>query len=123
MSATLPRQIGNLGERLAREYLQRKKYTIIESNFHSQLGEIDIIAEKAGWLIFIEVKTQTRSDPRIFGYPEELVDYTKQRKMLATVNKYLDDKDLNPDNWRLDIITVNLNLKTRKAKIIHCENI
>ena len=123
---TEERQIGNLGENLAKEYLRKKNYSIIKSNYHSKFGEIDIIAkvkQEVDWLVFIEVKTRTRENYQIFGHPEELVDYSKERKISATAARYMDEKNLNPDHWRLDIIVVNLNMKTRKAKIRHFQNI
>jgi len=123
---TPERQTGNLGEDLAKKYLQKKNYIIIESNYHSKFGEIDIIAsatQEVSWLVFIEVKTRTRENHNFFGYPEDLVDYSKERKISATASIYMDKKNLNPDHWRIDIVVVDLNMQTRKAEIRHFENI
>ncbi len=117
---------GNLGEHLARQYLERKNFKIICSNYHTRLGEIDLIAEvlqEVPWLVFIEVKTRAQNNSEIYGHPEELVDYAKQQKILAAANHYLDQKNLNPSHWRLDVIVVELNPVTRCAQIRHFENI
>ena len=124
--STPERQIGNIGENLAREYLRKKNYNIIKSNYHSKFGEIDIIAkvkQEVDWLVFVEVKTRAHENCQIFGYPEELVDYSKERKISATAARYMDEKNFNPDHWRIDIIVVNLNMKAKKAQIRHFENI
>jgi len=118
--------VGNLGERLACDYLKKKNYEIIRTNYHGPSGEIDIIArvvQEVDWLVFIEVKSQTNPDVELFGHPEELVDYSKERKIVATANHYLDKFNLNPLHWRLDVIAININPETRKAQIKHYENI
>ena len=123
---TPERQIGNLGEDLAKKYLQKKNYTIVESNYYSKFGEVDIIArvfQEVDWLVFIEIKTRAHENSQIFGYPEELVDYSKERKISATAARYMDEKNFNPDHWRLDIIVVDLNMENRRARIRHFENV
>lgn len=123
---TLQRETGDLGESLAKKYLEKKNYFVIETNYYSKFGEIDIIArvtQEVNWLVFVEVKTRTHENPQIYGHPEELVDYSKERKLIATANRYMDEKNINPDHWRLDIIVVDLNMETRKAEIRHFENV
>ncbi|NQU77832.1 YraN family protein [Candidatus Falkowbacteria bacterium] len=118
--------IGSLGERLACDYLKNKNYSIQETNYHSKFGEIDIIAkvkQEVDWLVFVEVKSRTNSNSQIFGHPEELVDNIKQGKITSTISHYLNKKNINPPNWRLDVIAIDINPKTRKARIHHYENI
>lgn len=71
-------QTGKKGENLAREYLVNKGYRILQSNFHTRFGEIDLIGTKDKRLIFIEVKTKIGDR---FGSPEEMVDKRKLRKI------------------------------------------
>ena len=71
------REIGILGEKLARDFLKKKGYRILETNFRCQYGEIDIIARKKDYLVFIEVRTKTSND---FGTPEESITHVKERK-------------------------------------------
>ena len=96
---------GNLGEKKAAEFLERKGYFIIERNFRYRRGEIDIIARKGTLLLFVEVKTRTGNNA--WGYPEEAVTNKKARKVVACANAYIFKK-----NWqgeiRFDIISVEI---------------
>ena len=69
---------GQYGEDIAAAFLKKKGYLIVERNFRKRFGEIDIIAEDGGTIVFAEVKT--RSSDR-FGSPFEAVDSRKQKKM------------------------------------------
>ncbi len=80
------RDVGFHYEDLACEYLKEQGYTIIERNYHNRFGEIDIIAREGDYLVFVEVKY--RSDDS-YGYPEEFVNYRKQRKIIKTAEYYL----------------------------------
>ncbi len=93
---------GNCGEIIAAEYLKKKKYKIIERNFSSQYGEIDIIAQKGEDIVFVEVKTRSSQE---FGTPAQAVTYYKKRNFVNTAKWYL---VLNPTelNIRFDIIEV-----------------
>ena len=80
------RRVGTEQEIKVQEYLQTQGYEIVARNFFTKHGEIDIIAKKEGYLIFIEVKY--RADER-FGAPEEAVDYRKQKKIIAAAQYYM----------------------------------
>ncbi|MBE6030811.1 MAG: YraN family protein [Clostridiales bacterium] len=77
---------GQKGEEKSCRYLEEKGYTIIERNFRSRTGEIDIIALKRGAIHFIEVKTRSSTD---FGFPSEAVTREKRRKLILTSRYYL----------------------------------
>lgn len=77
---------GQTGEVLAQKYLRQNGYKIIETNFKSRYGEIDIIAERKNRLYFIEVKTR-KSDR--FGGPLGAVSTSKQRKLYQSTEVYL----------------------------------
>ena len=77
------RKIGSKYEALAAEYLQKKGYRIVERNFRSPFGEIDIIAEKDGVIVYVEIKY--RSSMR-YGDPLEAVDFRKQRQICRVAN-------------------------------------
>lgn len=68
------------------KYLSGRGYKIIEKNYRVPIGEIDVIAEKAGRLIFLEIKT--RSNKRL-GLPQEAVDSHKQKKLIQLAAYYL----------------------------------
>ena len=68
-------RIGNLGENIARQYLESKGYNIIESKLRNKYSEIDLIVKDSlKTLIFVEVRTKTNEE---FGSPEESVDKKK----------------------------------------------
>ena len=80
------RRVGSEQETKVQEDLQRKGYEIVARNFYTKHGEIDLIAKKDGYLVFIEVKY--RADGR-YGAPEEAVDFRKQKKIIAAAQYYL----------------------------------
>lgn len=93
-------------ERIAERYLLKNQYTIIEKNFISKFGEIDIIASKEGRIHFIEVKG--RKDIS-FGYPREAVTISKQKKIISAAKYYflLIGKDDMP--CQFDVIEIIMN--------------
>ncbi len=80
------RRVGTEQETKVQEYLQTLGYEVVARNFYTKHGEIDLIAKKDGYLVFVEVKY--RADGR-FGAPEEAVDYRKQKKIIAAAQYYL----------------------------------
>jgi len=107
------RLIGNIGEKLAQEYLINKKYQIIHKNWTCQAGELDIIAEKDGKLVFIEVKNVRNK----FCKPHELLTSSKIKHLHRSIQQYLLKNDTDKNNWRLDLITISNN------KLNHYKNI
>lgn len=80
-------KLGQYGENIACNYLIRNGYAILRRNFRcGRLGELDIVADKAGVLCFIEVKTRT-SDK--YGEPSEAVTWTKRRRIYRCAEYYL----------------------------------
>ncbi|MBQ9639757.1 MAG: YraN family protein [Bacteroidales bacterium] len=93
---------GKFGEELARQYLLEQGYRVLETNWKYGRNEADIIAEKAGTVVFVEVKTRASTE---YGEPELFVDRKKQRIYIALANHYVLANDLNCE-VRFDIITV-----------------
>ncbi|MHB1152756.1 MAG: YraN family protein [Eubacteriales bacterium] len=90
MKKTNLRAEGNRGEDIACDYLKREGYVIIQRNFRSQYGEIDIIAENETHIIFIEVKSRTESPVQSqYGRPSLAVNAKKQVHILKSTKKYL----------------------------------
>ena len=83
------KSLGSKGEDLAVRFLKRKGYRIIERNYKTPIGEIDIIAQDGGTLVFIEVKTRTSAS---FGYRFEAVDRKKRQKLKNLALLYLKKK-------------------------------
>lgn len=114
----LRHKIGKIGEDIAIKYLEDIGYIIIERNFLSIQGEIDIIAKDRQELVFIEVKTRTNKK---FGMPVDAVNKTKQKHFVRTVKYYLYLKKLENNFVRLDVIEVYINKE--KYEINHIKQI
>lgn len=113
-------QVGRFGEKLARQFLKRRGYQIITTNYYTRWGEIDLIAQKNERLFFIEVKTRLTNK---FGWPEEAVTKTKLDKLIKTAKKYIWDNKLTNPDAQIDIISVEINRTQKRAKIKHWPNI
>lgn len=101
------RSVGAQKEHLAAEFLRRHGYVILEANYRCRQGEIDLIAEKDAYLVFVEVKY--RSGNR-FGSPIEAVDRQKQRKICYTAEHYLMKRGLSSDTpVRFDVVAITGN--------------
>ena len=85
--------LGKIGEDLAVSLLFAEGYKILDRNFRSHFGEIDIVCEKEGVVYFVEVKTRTCD---IFGEPAEAVNKIKKQRMIKTAEYYLMVKKLDP---------------------------
>ena len=96
------RETGKFGEDVAVSFLRSKGYSIIDRNYHSRYGEIDIIAQEKNFLVFIEVKTR-KENSMVTAF--EAVDTIKQKKIIKTAMIYLMNHkiDLQP---RFDVIEV-----------------
>lgn len=88
---TEKRSIGDRGETVVVNYLIKNGYEILERNWHSRYGEIDIIASKDEYLAFVEVKTRKKNS-LVSGV--EAVNFAKQNKIRLTGEKYLLDNPL-----------------------------
>lgn len=99
---TQRRKAGNIGEDAVCGFLVRHGYEIIKRNFTVRGGEIDIIAEKADIIAFVEVKTRTIGS---MTSAEEAVDLRKQRFIIRTAQAYLQNV-AQPSQCRFDVATV-----------------
>lgn len=129
------KKLGDLGEKIARRFLERKGYKILDNNYSPKFisgpkrGEIDIVAEKDKNISFVEVKTlfspeqKERVTSDVFS-PEQRVDYKKRRTIIKIAESWLTEKKI-PFNakWQIDVIAIKISLKTKKAKLRHFENI
>ena len=111
---------GAWGEALAAQYLQKKRYKILATNYRSRFGEIDLIASNRRYLVFVEVKLR-KSDQ--FASALEYVDSKKQSRIRTTAEIYLSEfsTDLQP---RFDVIEIYApeGIETKYPKIHHLED-
>lgn len=110
--------LGKKGEKLAREYLEKMGYIIIETNFYCRFGEIDIIARYNDKLAFIEVKTRGQD---VFGKPAESVGFIKRNRIYKVAEFYTYINELYDVPMSLDVIEVYV-LESNKVRIAHIKN-
>lgn len=115
--------IGFLGENIAGRFLESRGYKILAKNYQKPWGEIDIIAEKEGIIVFCEVKTNSK---KFFGNsfnPELRVNPVKARHIIRTAELLMNSRFAGQDReWRIDIIAVTINSFSHKAEIKHFKN-
>lgn len=95
--------LGPLGESWAKTYLEGRGYRILAMNFHCVLGEIDLVAEEGGELVFVEVKTRSGIS---FGYPEEQLSSSKKRRLVKLAQWYLKHCEKRERAARFDIVSI-----------------
>ncbi len=129
MAKTAKRQLGDEGEGVACQYLENKGYKVLERNYLKPWGEIDIVAQKANKLYFVEVKSVSRDTSlgegsRVTYRPEENVHPAKLKRLHRAIQTYLLDRRVPEDtDWQIDVACVYLDLATRKAHVDILENV
>lgn len=113
--------IGRLGEEIARAELEKKGYAIIEQNWQSKRGEIDIIAKKGDVLVLVEVRTKAGEQ---FYSPEDTLTYIKKRKLLWNAKAYVAQKKYR-GLYRIDAVCIVLRGDGTEApqRVSHYESI
>lgn len=111
-------RVGKIGEDIAVNYFKNNNYHVLARNIRFRFGEIDIMLEKNGVLIFVEVKTR-RSNK--YGAPFESVSSEKIRKMHLVVRKILGKMIEKP--WQFDVVSIELTPQLRLKKLQHFKNI
>ncbi|WP_372713445.1 YraN family protein [Ilyobacter sp.] len=114
------REKGNIYEAKALKFLEDRGYTLLEKNFWSKYGEIDIIVKKEQLTIFVEVKYR-KSD--IFGSGIDSVNTRKQRRIYLTAMKYIQEKNLKDAEFRFDLISFNREELIWNRNVIWGDNI
>ena len=99
--------LGRHGEDLARKFLEKKGFKLIERNFKTpRWGEIDLVMKDEDTLVFVEVKTRSGSTARLFGGPLGSINYHKMKAIHRAAQFYLSSKNLNQEAARLDAVSV-----------------
>lgn len=106
---------GKLGERLGEDYLMRQGYKILERNVRSPFGEIDLVADHRGTLVFIEIKARRDN---VFGYPEEAVGDRKKQRLIRLASWYLSCREGKPPSVRFDVLAIQEEGEERGVRLI-----
>ena len=110
---------GAAGEKIARDYLRANGYDILDANWSTTLGELDIIAKRDDTLVFVEVKTRraASTEPAL-----EAITPAKHERMLKAIYQYLHDHDLDAETqWRVDVIAIAI-AGHQRPRIDHVED-
>jgi len=118
------REFGDLGEKIAKEYLEKQGYKLIDQNYSKRWGEIDLIFVSAeNELVFVEIKTREEKKFLSSYLPEDSVNFSKQQKLIKTAQTFIYENKYSEDTfWRIDVIAIEINKASRRAKIRHIKN-
>lgn len=109
---------GRLGESAAADYLANLGYRVIERNWRCRIGEIDLIAEDGGTLVFVEVRSRT--NPTRFGTAIEAVTSLKQRQVREVAAYFLAQrKTASSPSMRCDVVAVTFRHDGTIAELKH----
>lgn len=107
--------LGKFGESIAADFLKSKGYKIIDKNFRTRYGELDIIAKDGDCLVFIEVKTRKNL---FFGLGRESITLSKQNKIRRTALFYLQKRKTSYTKIRFDVVEILLHNENTKITLI-----
>lgn len=112
--------LGAWGETVAARFLESQGFVILERNVRTQYGELDIIARDDSVLVFIEVRTKSRT---VHGHPFETIDHRKQKKLIGMARWYLQARKLGENvDCRFDAVAV-VGTETTGHTIEHLKNV
>jgi putative endonuclease len=111
--------LGQRGEELAGEKLAALGYALVARNYRCAHGEIDLIAQQGETWVFVEVRTRRGQQ---FGSPEESITARKQAHLIAAAQHYLQEHHLPDENWRIDVVAVELTSTGRLLRVDVLEN-
>lgn len=119
MNKYTTKEIGDKGEKYAEKYLKSHKYKILNKNYNTRFGEIDIIAENKDRIAFVEVKTRHQNS---LAMPYEAVDFRKQKRIINAAKIYL-SKNETEKFCSFDVCEVIINSSNLKLiSINYIEN-
>lgn len=117
------RSKGQVGEEIAASYLRKKGYKILEQNFSTKFGELDLICLDRSILVFVEVKLKVGEQ---FGTPEEMVNHHKLNQVQRTAQAFLLrnlDLEKQYPQYRIDVVAVVTDKGGSTNRIDHYENV
>ena len=109
------KKLGDSGENIAVNYLEKNNYKILCRNYRCKFGEIDIIAKHKGTLCFVEVKTRTSE---AYGSPQEAVRTKKQKKISRVALEFIQRYKLEDKDARFDVLAISFSFDGYKVGFI-----
>ena len=111
--------LGRRGELLARRHLEASGYVILENNYRTAGGEIDLVTKRDGALVFVEVRTKKGG---AFGSPEESITPAKRSHLVAAAQEYMQETDVEGADWRIDVVALEMDSRGRLVRLDVIEN-
>jgi len=111
--------LGIWGEEVAIKHLLDNGYVILKRNARTPEGELDIVARKGEWIVFVEVKTRSS---RTHGSPEDALTTIKQRRLERAAWSFLQELGLIDASWRIDVVAIEGSLAQGVRRLDHYEN-
>ena len=109
--------LGELGERIAERWMERKGWRLVGRRFRNGHRDIDLIVEGEDTVVFVEVKARRPSD---FGDPVEAVGWRKQRELVRSAHVWMGRFGVPGRSYRFDIVGVLVDGRT--VRVRHVEN-
>ena len=121
-------EIGKIGEQITKTFLMKHGFSILDTNYRTKLGEIDIIAEKDNVLRFVEVKSVKVRDlsqlDNLSVRPEDNLTKDKWLKIVVSVEIYLQHKNIEIETkYQVDLACVYIDTETRQGRVVLIENV
>ena len=113
------KSLGSWGEEYAINWLAAKGYQLIEKNYHSRYGEIDLIMKADGYLVAIEVKTR-KSDA--YGIAEFSITKKKYLAIQKTMQVFFESRLELDGQWQLDVVVIEAT-NSKEPEVLHYENV
>lgn len=107
-------QLGKWGEEKARIYLERKGVKILDANFRTPYGELDLIGMEDSQVVFFEVKTRSSE---AFGFGEQSITKVKQQHLIDSAEAYIQEHPHLGEDWRIDAIVIDGNPSRKNNEI------
>lgn len=117
---TYQRNIGDKGEQMAADYLKDKGYQMLDKKFITRYGELDLVAQEADTVVFVEVKTRTSTT---FGLPETSVTPAKLERIQNAGLLWLQAHPEASEDWRVDVIAILINFRGEILDFQHFVNV
>lgn len=117
---TYQRKIGDKGEQIAADYLKDRGYQLLDNNYITRYGELDLVLLEFGTIVFVEVKTRTSTT---FGLPEASVTPAKLERIQNAGLLWLQAHPEASEDWRVDVVAILINHQEDILDIQHFINV